>query len=62
MSGDGLNLYSGAIKGGAHDAERRAVYDAKANLAHRRRRLTRFDDYEDNTWLDPDRSGPRTVR
>ena len=51
MGGDG-------VSGGAHDAERRALRVAKDNLAHRRRILTRFDNFEDDTWLDPDRSGP----
>ena len=36
----------------------RAVRVAKDNLAHRRRILTRFDNFEDDSWLDPDRSGP----
>jgi len=51
MSGEGFS-------GGAHDAERLALRVAKNNLAHRRRILTRFDNFEDDTWLDPDRSGP----
>jgi hypothetical protein len=50
MGGDG-------VSGGAHDAERLAVANAKATAGHVRRVLTRFDD-ENNTWLDPDRSGP----
>ena len=51
MGGDG-------VTGGAHDAERRALRVAKNDLAHRRRILTRFDTWEDDSWLDPDRSGP----
>ena len=51
MSGDG-------VTGGAHDAERRAVARAKDTLGQVRRVLTRFDEDENNTWLDPDRSGP----
>ena len=46
------------VTGGAHDAERRALRVAKNDLAHRRRILTRFDTWEDDSWLDPDRSGP----
>ena len=49
---------AGRLNGGAHDAERLALHNAKATLGHRRRILTRFDEDEDNTWLDPDRSGP----
>ena len=51
MGGDG-------VTGGAHDAERRALRVAKNDLAHRRRILTRFDTWEDDSWLDPDRLGP----
>ena len=51
MGGDG-------VSGGAHDAERLALRVAKDNLANRRRILTRFDNFEDNSWLDPDRNGP----
>ena len=39
-------------------SERRALRDRKNELAHRRRILTRFDTWEDDSWLDPDRSGP----
>ena len=46
------------LDGGAFDAERRALRDRKNDLAHRRRILTRFDTWEDDSWLDPDRSGP----
>ena len=46
------------LDGGAFDAERRALRDRKNELAHRRRILTRFDTWEDDSWLDPDRSGP----
>ena len=46
------------LDGGAFDAERRALRDRKNELAHRRRLITRFDTWEDDSWLDPDRSGP----
>jgi len=55
---DNLGGAGDTLNGGAHDAERLALHHAKANLGHRRRILTRFDEDEDNTWLDPDRSGP----
>ena len=53
-----LGEFGSGLDGGAFDAERRAVRVAKDNLAHRRRILTRFDTFEDDSWLDPDRSGP----
>ena len=52
-----LGQFGSGIDGGAHDAARRAVVDAKAAMGRVRRVLTRFDDDENNTWLDPDRSG-----
>ena len=52
--------FGSGIDGGAHDAARRAVVDARDEMGRVRRILTRFDDDENNTWLDPDRSGPPT--
>ena len=53
-----LGEFGSGLDGGAFDAERRALRDRKNELAHRRRILTRFDTWEDDSWLDPDRSGP----
>ena len=53
-----LGEFGSGLDGGAFDAERRALRDRKNELAHRRRLITRFDTWEDDSWLDPDRSGP----
>jgi hypothetical protein len=53
-----LGEFGSGVDGGAFDAERRALRDRKNELAHRRRLITRFDTWEDDSWLDPDRSGP----
>ena len=53
-----LGEFGSGLDGGAFDAERRALRVAKNDLAHRRRIISRFDTWEDDSWLDPDRSGP----